>query len=164
MIAAVAENGVIGMANTLPWRLPLDLQRFRALTTGHHVLMGRKTCESLGRPLPERVNLVLSARPGYVADGFTVVQSIEAALALAGAAQELFVIGGASIYAQTLARAQHMYLTLVHAHIEGDTWFPQFDRDDWEELERVAHPADHRHAHAFTFLTLRRRGTAQGNS
>ncbi len=142
----------------------MDLQRFRALTTGHHVLMGRRTCESLGRPLPERVNLVLSTQPEYVAQGFTVVHSIEAALARASSAGELFVIGGASIYAQTLARAQYMYLTLVHADIAGDTWFPRFDRGDWDELERVAHPADRRHEHAFTFLTLRRRGIAQGSS
>lgn len=157
IIAAVAENGVIGAANALPWRLPVDLRRFRALTSGHHVLMGRKTCESLGRPLPERVNLVLSAQPDYAADGFTVVHSIEAALALASAAKELFVIGGASIYAQTLARAQRMYLTLVHAPVAGDTWFPAFDRRDWEETEREPHGADDRHLYPFTFVTMERK-------
>lgn len=156
VIAAVAENGVIGVRNALPWRLPADLRRFRALTGGRYVLMGRRTCESLGRPLADRVNLVLSSQPAYAPAGFTIVRSIEAALALAPAGAELFVIGGASVYAQTLARAERLYLTLVHAAVEGDCWFPVYDCRDWKETERQPHGADDRHRYAFTFVTMER--------
>lgn len=154
LIAAVAENGVIGVNNALPWHLPTDLKRFRTLTAGHHVIMGRKTCESLGRPLADRVNLVVSRNPGFHAEGFIVVRSVEAALSAAPKDEEVFVIGGASLYCQALPRADHIYLTVVHAEFAGDTRFPDFNRGDWRELERVAHAPDWRHACGYSFVTL----------
>ena len=156
LIAAVAENGVIGVNNALPWRLPADLKRFRVLTSGHHIIMGRKTCESLGRPLRDRVNFVVSKNPGFDCEGFIVVRSIEAAFSAVPRDDEAFVIGGASLYHQALPRADHIYLTLVHAEFNGDTRFPDFDRDDWQELERVEHTPDTRHACAYSFITLGR--------
>jgi dihydrofolate reductase len=156
LIAAVAENGVIGVNNKLPWKLPADLRHFRALTIGHHVLMGRKTCESLPGPLPERINIVLTSNAERSIRGFVVVDSIAASLALAGD-DELFVIGGASVYRQTLAHVQRMYLTLVHAHVEGDTQFPEFDRSVWQELTREKHVPDANHRYGFSFVMLERR-------
>jgi dihydrofolate reductase len=157
LIAAVADNGVIGANNALPWHLPADLRRFRELTRGHYVVMGRKTCDSLSRPLPERVNVVVSGNTRYNAPGFTVMRSLDAALEVACREQELFVIGGASLYAQVLPRADRFYLTLVHADAAGDTRFPDFNRNDWRELERSEHAADARHAHAYSFITMERR-------
>jgi dihydrofolate reductase len=157
LIAAIADNGVIGAGNALPWHLPADLKRFRELTRGHHVIMGRKTCESLGRSLPERINLVVSANTRYHATGFVVVTSFAAALDAAHGEQEVFVIGGASLYAQALPRADRLYLTLVHADVAGDTRFPDFNRTDWRELERSEHVADARHAHAYSFIRMDRK-------
>ncbi len=157
LIAAVAENGVIGVNNALPWHLPADLRRFRALTRGHHIIMGRKTCESLGRPLRDRVNFVVSNNPGFVAEGFIVVRSFEGALSAVPKNEEVFVIGGASLYRQALPRAQRIYLTVVHAEFAGDTRFPDFNRDDWRELERMTHVPDSRHACAYSFITLARK-------
>lgn len=157
MIAAIADNGVIGAGNALPWHLPADLRRFRKLTRGHYVVMGRKTCESLGRPLPERVNIVVSTNARYKAAGFAVVSSLAAALDTARRQEEVFVIGGASVYAQALPQADRFYLTLVHADVSGDTRFPDFNRSDWRELERSEHAADARHAHAYSFITMERK-------
>ena len=162
LIAAVADNGVIGAGNALPWHLPADLKRFRELTRGHHVIMGRKTCESLGRPLPDRINLVVSSNTRYNAPGFTVVGSFAAALDAARHQQEVFVIGGARLYAQALPRADRFYLTLVHTDVAGDTRFPDFNRSDWRELERSEHMADARHAHAYSFVTLERNVRSEG--
>jgi dihydrofolate reductase len=157
LIAAIADNGMIGANNALPWHLPADLRRFRKLTRGHYVLMGRKTCDSLSQPLPERVNIVVSGNTRYKAPGFIIMRSLDAALEAARPEQELFVIGGASLYAQTLPRADRFYLTLVHAHIAGDTCFPDFNRSDWRELERSEHAADARHAYAYSFITMERK-------
>lgn len=148
---------MIGADNALPWRLPADLKRFRKLTSGHAVLMGRKTWESLGKPLADRTNLILSANPDYAAPEGMVVSSIDGALAAAQDAVEIFVIGGASVYEQMLPLADRFYLTLVHTRVAGDTWFPQFDRDEWQELERQIHDADESHAYAFSFVTLERK-------
>lgn len=157
LIAALAENGVIGQNNALPWRLPEDLKRFRRLTTGHAVIMGRRSYESIGRPLPDRANIVVTRDSAFRAPGCTVVRSVEEALEAAAGDNEVFVIGGGQIYAQALARADRLYLTLVHADIGGDVFFPRFDADDWREISRVYHTADERHAHAFSFVTLDRR-------
>ncbi len=119
--------------------------------------MGRKTCESLGRPLPERINIVVSANTRYNAAGFIVVSSLASALDAARREREVFVIGGASLYAQALPRAGRFYLTLVHADVAGDTRFPDFNRSDWRELERTEHTADARHAHAYSFITMERK-------
>ena len=157
LIAAIADNGVIGASNALPWHLPADLKRFRKLTRGHYVVMGRKTCDSLSQPLPERVNVVVSGNTRYSAPGFIVMRSLDAALEAGRREQELFVIGGASLYAQALPRADRFYLTLVHADVAGDTRFPDFNRSDWQELERDEHVADAKHAHAYSFITLERK-------
>jgi dihydrofolate reductase len=154
LIVAMAANRVIGRDNKLPWRLPNDLRRFRALTMGKPLVMGRKTFESIGRPLDGRHNIVVSRNPDYRAEGCTVVHSPEAALAAAVPAEELFVAGGAELYAQFLPQAHCLYLTLVHAHVQGDTYFPAFDQSQWREIEREEHRADGRHAYAYSFLIL----------
>lgn len=160
LIAALAENRVIGDRNRLPWHLPADLKHFRRLTTGHAIILGRKNYESIGKPLPERTNIVVTHRTDYPAPGCIVVNSIDAALALTAGDPEVFVIGGAEIYAQTLSRADVLYLTLVHAQVPGDTHFPELDWDAWREVARERHEADERHAYAYSFVTLERQTTA----
>lgn len=157
LIAAMAENRVIGVNNTLPWRLPADLRHFRQLTTGHHVIMGRRNYESIGRPLPERTNIVVTRNPDYRAPGCRVVHSVEEALTSAQNDPELFIIGGAEIYRQALDRADRLYLTLVHANIRGDTYFPEFDPGHWNEVSREQHEADEKNPYACTFLTYDRK-------
>lgn len=156
IIAALAENGVIGRDNRLPWHLPDDLKHFRRLTIGHPVIMGRRNYESLGRPLPDRLNIVVTRDPGYAAPGCRVAHSLAQAFEAAAGAGEIFVIGGGELYAQTLERADRLYLTCVHARVEGDTRFPDFDPGAWREVERVRHEADDRHPYAFSFVTLER--------
>ena len=156
IIAAVADNGVIGARNGLPWHLPDDLKRFRRLTMGHPIVMGRRNYESIGRPLPGRMNLVLSHDAAYSAPGCRVATTLDEALTMAGSDPEIFIIGGATLYAQTLDRADRIYLTRVHAHVPGDVWFPSYDEKDWTEVERREHEADSRHAYAFSFITLKR--------
>jgi dihydrofolate reductase len=156
IIAAVADNGVIGVNNALPWHLPADLRRVKALTTGHHIIMGRKNYESLGRPLPNRVNVVVTRNPGYTASGCVVAHSLEDALALARDDAEAFIFGGAEIYAQALAHADRIYLTLVHAAFSGDTLFPEFSHADWTEVERVRYEPDEHNPYPYTFQRLDR--------
>ena len=140
LIAAVAANGVIGSDNALPWRLPEDLKRFKALTLGHPVIMGRKTYESIGRPLPGRRNIVVTRNAAYQTDGCEVVASLAAALAACqGGSDEIFVIGGAQIYAEALPLAQRLYLTEIRRAFEGDARFPDWDRAAWKEVAREAH-------------------------
>ncbi len=155
LIVAVAENGVIGRDGTLPWRLPEDLKHFRRLTLGNTVLMGRKTFESLGKPLEGRANWVLSRDPAYAPAGARVFAQLDDALAQAPQG-ELLVIGGAELYRQALPLARRLELTRVHAQVEGDTHFPGFDAAQWREAARLDHPADERHAHAYSFITLLR--------
>ena len=156
IIAALAENRVIGINNTLPWRLPNDLKHFRRLTTGHAIILGRKNYESIGKPLPERRNVVITRQSGYEAPGCLVAHSLDEALKMADDDAEVFVIGGAEIYQQTLARADRLYLTLVHAEVQGDTFFPEFDRNEWRESARERHERDERHAYAYSFVVLER--------
>lgn len=158
LIVAVADNGVIGNGNRLPWRLPEDMRWFRRQTTGKPVLMGRKTYESIGRPLPDRTNIVVTRDPGFRAEGCIVAPDLESGLAAAADADEVMVMGGADIYAQLLPRADRLYLTEVHANPEGDACFPPFDRSDWREQERTDHPADKDHPHAYSFVVLTRGG------
>jgi len=147
LIAALAENGVVGRDNQLPWHLPGDLPYFKRVTLGKPVVMGRKTWDSIGRPLPGRANIVVSRQVGLQLEGATVVADIESALALASGiaaaagVQELMVIGGAEIYALALPLAQRLYLTEVHAEVAGDAWFPPWNRDDWQERSREYHSA-----------------------
>lgn len=152
LIAAMAENRVIGVNNTLPWRLPADLRHFRRLTTGHHVIMGRRNYESIGKPLPDRTNIVVTRNPDYRAPGCLVKHSLEDALAATNDDPEVFVIGGAEIYRQALDRADRLYLTLVHAQVQGDTYFPPFDEKHWQEIGRERHEPDEKNPHACTFL------------
>lgn len=159
LIAAVAENGAIGRDGALPWSLPADLRHFKALTTGHHVVMGRRTHDSIGRALPGRVNLVLTSRPGSLAPGCRAVASLDEALAIArGAGEtEAFVIGGAALYALALPHAARVYLTRVAAVVDGDVFFPPLDPERWYETAREERPADERNPHALAFTRLEAR-------
>lgn len=156
LVVAMADNGVIGRDNGLPWRLPADLQHFKALTMGKPVVMGRRTWESIGRPLPGRHNIVVSRDPAYSAPGCTVVHSVPAALEVAADAPEVMVIGGAQLYRETLDRAERIYLTRVRAEVEGDTRFPDLDADRWRELSRESHQADERNQYDYDFVVLER--------
>jgi dihydrofolate reductase len=156
IIVAVSENGVIGRDNQLPWRLPEDLRRFKALSMGKPMIMGRRTFDSIGRALPGRRSIVISRRPGLRLEGCTVVDSLDAALALAQPAPEAVVIGGADIYRLALPHVSRVYLTRVHAQIEGDTRFVDLKPGEWREVDREYHPADDRHAWAYSFITLER--------
>lgn len=157
LIAAVAANGVIGRDGGLPWRLPADLRRFKDLTMGKPILMGRKTWLSLGRPLPGRRNIVLTRDAAFRADGAVVAHAIDEALCAAESAEEIMVIGGAEVYRALLPPARRLYLTEVKARVEGDARFPAWDRGAWREISREEHAADERHAHAFSFVVLERR-------
>ena len=136
VIAAMARNRVIGVRNTLPWRLPEDLKHFKALTLGHHIVMGRKTYESIGRPLPGRTTVIVTRDPAYRVEGCLTAGSIDAAVAACGRDPEIFFVGGAELYAQVLPRADRLYLTEIRADYEGDAWFPEFDRGQWREEAR----------------------------
>ena len=157
LVAAIADNGVIGREQRLPWHLPADLAHFKRLTLDQTIVMGRRTWESLPGLLPRRRHLVLSRDPAFRADGCTVVTSLDAAIAAARDAPELMIIGGASLYAEALPRADRLHLTLVHASIEGDVRFPSWDLSPWREVSRVEREADERNAFAMSFVELRRR-------
>jgi dihydrofolate reductase len=137
LVAALARNRVIGIGNRLPWRLPEDLARFKRLTMGAPVIMGRKTRESIGRPLPGRRNIVVTRARDTSWEGCVVARSLDAALAAANDAAVAFVIGGAELYAQALPRADRLYLTLIDADYAGDAWFPEFDAAAWREVARA---------------------------
>jgi dihydrofolate reductase len=158
IIAAQAENGIIGRAGQLPWRLKADLQRFKKLTMGHTVIMGRKTWESIGRPLPGRRMIVVSRQLGYQAEGVEVVTNLDDALALAQAAgeEEAFVIGGAEIYRLALPKAERLYITLVLAEVAGDTTFPEVDWETWARIESESHDADSDNEYPTLFYTFER--------
>jgi len=157
IVAAVARNGVIGRDNALPWRLKADLQHFRALTMGHPILMGRKTWESLGRPLPGRRNLIVTRDAQFRADGAEVFHDPDSAIAAAAGAERLFVIGGAQLYATLFPRADRLELTEVWADVGGDAHFPLFDRSDFVEERRDARTADADNEFDFDFVEYRRR-------
>ena len=157
IIAAMAENRVIGVNNSLPWRLPADLRHFRQLTTGHHVIMGRRNYESIGKPLPDRTNIVITRNPAYQAPGCWVKHSLAEALQNTQNDPEVFIIGGAEIYRQAIGDADRIYLTLVHADISGDTFFPEFDMREWRETSRVRHEADEKNSYAYSFVTYDRK-------
>jgi len=156
LIAAVARNGVIGANNALPWRLPPDLRRFRALTTGHTIIMGRKTWESLRRALPERQNVVVTRTAGYAATGATVVASLDAALAAATQPAPIFCIGGGELYRAALPRADALYLTEIDRDYAGDATFPPFERAAWREVARETHVPVDAGDLGYAFVTYRR--------
>lgn len=161
LIVAVSRNGVIGRDNQLPWHLPEDLKFFKSVTMGKPILMGRKTFESIGRPLPGRTNIVISRDPQWHSAGVEVAQSLEAALQLgreachAAGAEEIMVIGGEQIYRMALPLADRLYLTQVDAEIEGDAYFPVVDFDDWQQVSEALPEAYD--DHSYRFLTLDRR-------
>ena len=159
-VVAVAQNGVIGHTNGLPWRLPADLAFFKRLTMGHPIIMGRKTHESIGKPLPGRLNVVVTRTAGFQAPGCVVVGSLEEAYRAAGDASEVFIIGGAQIYDAAFSAADRIYLTEVESQITGDTYFPRFDRRDWLETVLETHGRDDRHAHSTRIVRLDRRRAA----
>jgi dihydrofolate reductase len=163
IIAALSTNGVIGRDNGLPWHLSTDLKRLKALTMGHHFLMGRKTYESVGRPLPGRTIVAITRQQGYTPPGIIVVHSLEDAIRVAADANddEAFIGGGAEIFEQALHRADRMYLTRVHAEVEGDTWFPEFDDvSEWHLTDAEHFDADEKNDYPFSFLTYERAGAA----
>ena len=159
LIVAMSRNRVIGNRNELPWHLPADLMRFKSITWGKPLLMGRRTHESLGRPLPGRTNIVLTREPGYKAPRCKIAHSIDEAKRLATGASELMVIGGAKIYEVMLDDADRIYLTLVDAEFTGDTFFPELNHAEWVERSREHHVADARNAYDHTFIVLDRKRT-----
>ena len=161
MIAAVARNGAIGKANDLPWHLPDDMKYFMQTTKGHHVIMGRKNYESLPekfRPLPNRTSIVVTRQPGYKAPGCTIVHQIEEGVKIAeeSGEAELFIIGGSEIYKLGMPLADQLYLTEIEADIEGDTFFPFYQKESWHEISRQHHTVDERHQFAFDFVVYKK--------
>ncbi len=159
LVAAIAENGAIGLAGALPWRLPADQQHFKKLTRGHCLLMGRKTFDSIGRrALAGRTNIVISRNEGFAAKGVLVAASLDAALELARAQgeEEAFVAGGAAIYAEALPQADCFYLTRVHAKVEADTFFPPYDEREWKLVRETHHEANAHNEYTFTIQEWQR--------
>jgi dihydrofolate reductase len=156
LVVAMDDDRLIGVGGGLPWKLSNDLKHFKRLTLGKIVLMGRKTWQSLGRPLPDRENWVLTRDASFQPAGARVFAKLDDALREAGD-REVMVIGGAELYRQALPIANRIFLTRVHAKLTGDTWFPELDAARWRETSCEDHPADERHAHAYSFITLERR-------
>lgn len=162
LIAAVADNGIVGCNNKLPWYLPEDLKYFKRVTLGKPVVMGRKTWDSIGKPLPGRTNIVISRQANLLIEGAHVVADLPTALQMAGSVavakgrEELMVIGGSEIYALALPLAQRLYLTEVHAQVTGDAWFPEWNRAEWVECSRQRHEADETHSLDYSFVVYDR--------
>lgn len=156
LIVAVAQNGGIGLHNKLLWHLPADLQFFKQTTLNSAVIMGRKTFESIGKALPKRKNIVLSSDKNYLAPGCTVVNNIDDALAEANS-DEIFIIGGAALFEQTILRAHKLYVTEVHHNFEADTFFPKISLEIWKETSREFHQKDEKNSYDYSFVTYQRR-------
>lgn len=155
LIWAMADNRVIGIENRLPWKLPADMKWFRENTMGKPIIMGRLTFESFGaKPLPGRRNVIISRNPEYAAEGVDVYTSIEDALDATQDNEEVMIIGGMSLYKQSLPFADRLYMTLIHADVEGDAWFPEFDLQDWSETNRTDFSADQKNPYNYSFVTL----------
>jgi dihydrofolate reductase len=159
LMAAVGENMVIGKDGDLPWHLPSDLRYFKRMTLGKPVIMGRKTLESLGKPLPGRKNIILTRQEDFFFEGTEIATSLDEALMRAGDAEEIVILGGGKVYTELLPQADRLYLTVVHADFDGDTYFPAFDIDEWAVVEQDSREADEHNAHAHTFFVLERRAT-----
>ena len=157
LVVAVARNGVIGRDNKLPWRLPDEIAYFKRVTMGHPIVMGRRTWESIGKPLPGRKNIVVTHQRDYQAPGCTVVHSLDEAWQAAGDADEVCVIGGTTLFEESLPIADRIHYTEVEADVEGDTFFPPFDRGQWQEREVERHPADERHPYPYRIVVMDRR-------
>ncbi len=158
LVAAVAENGMIGRNGAMPWRLPADLAHFKRVTMGHPIVMGRRTYEAIGRALPGRRNIVVTRNPRFSAPGVEAAASLERALALAGDAEQVMVIGGAELYRAALPLANRIHLTRVHARPEGDTRFPELDASEWREVSCRTRPTDPDNAFGLSFIELQRVG------
>lgn len=156
ILVAVAQNGVIGVNNSLPWRCPEDLKRFKALTMGHHMIMGRKTFESIGKPLPGRTTVVVTRNRELQIAGCTVVHSLDEAIAACGTDEEIFIVGGAELYAQALPRVETLYVTEIGLDVAGDAHFPRLDTTEWRELARETHHQDAPQPLDYAFVTYRR--------
>ncbi|HAI96967.1 MAG: type 3 dihydrofolate reductase [Cycloclasticus sp.] len=156
MVVAMAENRAIGKDNALLWHLPKDFKHFKAVTMGKPILMGRKTYESIGKPLPGRKNIVITRDQRFTAEGVVIVHSISEALEASKGFDEVMVIGGSSFYEQMLPEATRLYVTVVHEHFEADAYFPEIRADEWKKVDEVKHGADEKHAHAFSFITYQR--------
>ena len=156
LVVAMAENRVIGKENKLIWHLPADLKHFKNITTGHPIIMGRKTFESIGKPLPNRTNIVITRQTDFEAEGILVAHSLSDALMMAQQMDsDIFVIGGAEIYKQAMFLADTIYLTEVHHTFDGDTFFPEIDSVLWEETSREEHEADEKNKYNYAFVTLK---------
>lgn len=158
IVVAVAENGVIGAKNRLPWHLPADLARFKKITTGHHIIMGRKTHESIGKVLPGRVNIIITRNPNYKSKGAIIVNSLEKALSKAekSGEEEAFIIGGVQIFEEALPLADRIYMTKIKAKFPGDTYFPEFQKSEWKVVLRKTFGPDGKNAYPYEFLILER--------
>lgn len=157
MIAAVAENNVIGKDNSLPWHLPTDLKYYKQTTLGHHIIMGRKNFEAIGRPLPKRTNIIITRKENYTAEGCIVVNSLREALQAVQNDEEPFIIGGGEIYKMALPYADRLYITRIHETFDGDVFFPDFDKQQWILKSREDHKADKKNPHDFSFLIYERK-------
>jgi dihydrofolate reductase len=155
-ILAMSENRAIGIKNQLPWHLPADLKHFKTITSGHPVLMGRKTYESIGRPLPNRSNIIITRNANFQAPGCLVVQTIEQVMQQANEinCDEFFIIGGAEVYKQFMPYIDRIYLTIVHTIVEGDAYFPELNPSEWQEKEKVRHQADENNSYDYSFIVL----------
>jgi dihydrofolate reductase len=165
LIVAMDEQRGIGYRGGLPWKLSADLKRFKQLTMGHHIIVGRKTYESIGRPLPGRQTVVITHNPNYGAEGVSVVHSLESAIQIASerAETEAFICGGAEVYSELIGRAGRIYLTQVHARVDSDTFFPDFDLEDWRIQESFDQAADEKNQYPFTFRVLERKSSDSGS-
>lgn len=156
ILVAMAQNRTIGVNNTLPWRCPEDLKRFKALTMGHHIIMGRKTYDSIGKPLPGRTTVVVTRNRGLRIEGCTVVHSLDEAIAACAADVEVFIVGGAELYAQALPHVDTLHITEIAQDVEGDAHFPAFARSEWQEVSREAHHQDAPRPLDYAFVTYSR--------
>ena len=159
LITAMDRNRLIGAGNRLPWRLPADMKHFRKLTLGKPVVMGRRTFESIGKPLAKRTNIILTRDPHFRADGCIVTHSVDEVLRRANGCEEVMIIGGCSVYEQFLDCAKRLYLTQIHECFEGDVHFPEFELNDWREVKRIKREPDSDNPHAFDFVFLHRVGS-----
>lgn len=157
LIVAMAQNRTIGVDNTLPWRCPEDLKHFKALTMGHHMIMGRKTFDSIGKPLPGRTTVVVTRNASLQIDGCVMARSLDEAVAACAGDSEVFIVGGAEIYAQALPLADTLYITEIQQEVDGDAHFPAFDRNAWQEVEREVRSQETPHPLNYHFVTYRRR-------
>ena len=156
-VAAMGKNKVIGKNNSLPWSMPADMKRFKELTMGKLIIMGRKTFESIGAPLPRRINIIITRDHEYEAEGCIVAHSADEALNAAKSAEEAMVIGGSQIYKEFLPRANRMHLTIIDADFEGDAYFPEYRIEEWEETAYEEHERDAENKYNYAFITLERK-------